>query len=221
MEVGADSGTGSTLFHVAAGTGGSIIRMTSGGNQVYQVDGLGAFGTPQQSYAIQMTFIETIGGKTIIFGGGKITAYNSIGTVGNGVPAEYAQVNLTTQGAAIGGGATASTTLYAVPAAGVGMYRVSWYLKVTRAATTSSILGALTLKWTDGTDNVAQTMTALGQTEAGVGGTTNAGNATTSVLSGSEIIWAQSSTNITYGVAYTSVGGTTMQYEVHIRVEAL
>src|SRR5437764_10401470 len=44
-----------------------------------------------------------------------------------------AQVDLNTQGAAIG-----STTLYAVPAAQTGLYVVSLYAKITGAATTSS-----------------------------------------------------------------------------------
>jgi len=56
--------------------------------------------------------------------GGKISNYNNIATVSNGVPSEYATVDLTTQGAAIG-----TTTLYAVPASGAGMYRVSYSAK--------------------------------------------------------------------------------------------
>lgn len=160
-------------------------------------------------------------GKLTIDTNGIVTRYNNIATVSNGIPAEYATIDLTAQGAAIGAGATANATLYAVPAAGVGMYRISWYLKVTRAATSSSTLGALTIKYTDGTDNVAQTITCGGNTQAGAYATTNTGNTTTSVLAGVLIVYAASSTNITYGVAYTSSGATSMQFEVHIKVEKL
>ena len=124
------------------------------------------------------------------------------------------EVDLTAQGAAI------STTTMFTPSV-TGFYRINFYLKVTRAATTSSTLGGLTIKFSDGTDSVAQTILALGQTQAGASGTTNTGNATTSSLTGAISIWAVSGTAVTYAVAYTSSGGTSMQYEVHLKAVLL
>ncbi|MGH8897506.1 MAG: hypothetical protein ACRDZ4_10880 [Egibacteraceae bacterium] len=152
---------------------------------------------------------------------GVVVRYNAIATVSNGVPAEYVTVDLTSQSAAIGGGAAATTVLYAVPAAGAGMYRISWYLKVTTAASVSSTLGALTVAFTDASDSVAQVFTAGGFSQLGSALTTTAFNTTGTALYGSLIVNAKASTNITYGVGYTSAGGTAMVYEVHMKVEVL
>lgn len=138
--------------------------------------------------------------------GGKISTYNGIATVGNGVPSEVATVDLTGQSAAIG-----STTLYAVPASGAGLYKITYYAKVTRAATTSSTLGALTVGWTDVDDSVVQSNASA----------TNTGNTTTSFLSSSFVVNAKASTNITYQTAYATSGATSMLYSLHVKVEAL
>ena len=87
-------------------------------------------------------------------GTGKVTRYKSISTVAAGVPAEYAQANLTGQSASV-----ASTALYAVPAAGSGVYRISYYVKVTTAASTSGSVTVLTIGWTDEDDSVAVSVT--------------------------------------------------------------
>jgi uncharacterized membrane protein YbhN (UPF0104 family) len=145
---------------------------------------------------------------------GKISTYNGITTAGNGVPSELAAVDLTTQAAAI-----AATSLY-TPAAG-GLFRISVYLKVTRAATTSSTLGAVTITFTSATDSVAQSLVMQLATQAGAAATTNAGNATTTTLQGSMIVNASTAAAIKYAIAYASSGATTMQYEAHFRVEAL
>ena len=132
-------------------------------------------------------------------------------------PVKMTAVDLTAQGAAIG-----STTLYAVPANQGGMYRVNWYAKVTRAATTNSTLGALTIDYTDFTDSTGPSETAMGQVPAGTASSTAVGNSLTTVLTSHPlIIWAKSSTNITYTMGYASTGATSMQYELHIRLEFL
>lgn len=125
--------------------------------------------------------------------------------------ASLAKADLTAQGAAV-----ASTLLYSVPATQGGLYRIRFYLKVTRAATTSSTLGALTITFTDATDSVAQSVVAQGSTQAGVAGTTNAGNATTSVLQGTITVNAKAGTAVNLAIAYTSAGATTMQFEAHL-----
>ena len=136
---------------------------------------------------------------------GKNVKYRNIVTVSNGIPSEYATVDLTTQSAIIN-----TTTLYAVPADGAGMYRISYTAKVTRAATTSSTLGALTIGYTDADATTPAIVSA-----------TNTGNTTTSLIQGVVIVYAKASTNITYAMGYVSSGATTMQYNLHIKVEAL
>lgn len=127
--------------------------------------------------------------------------------------AALANVDLLTQAAAVG-----ATTLYAVPATQGGLYDIAFALKVTRAATTSSTLGALTISYTDANDSVVQSVVSLGGTQAGAAATTNAGNSTTSVLQGRLTVNAKAGTNITYAIAYVSSGATTMQYEAHLSV---
>jgi hypothetical protein len=142
------------------------------------------------------------------------SSYNNVPTVGQGLVPEYAFVDLTVQSAAI-----ATTTLYAVP--GAGQYRLSWDAKVTTAATTSCQLGALTIVYTD-PDGVVQTITAGAQVPAGTIATNSTVNTTANVLLGLPMMLnVKASTNITYAFAYTSVGGTAMQYNLHIRLEAL
>ena len=89
-----------------------------------------------------------------------------------------------------------------------GLYRVSYYLRVTRAATSSSSI-ALTIRWTDGA--IACNYVS--------GATT--GNTTATVLQGSVLVSVDKGSSITYETTYASVGATTMQYALSVRVEAL
>ena len=115
-----------------------------------------------------------------------------------------ATVDLTAQAAAI-----SATTAYGVPVGGDGMYRVSYYAKVTRAATTSSILGGLTITATDPDANVSTQTSSTSVTNS----------LTTGVITGEIVVYAKASTNIQYAMAYTSVGATAMQYNLHLKVE--
>ena len=148
---------------------------------------------------------------------GLFSSYAGIATVSKGIPAEYATVDLTAQGAAI-----AATTIYAVPASGAGMYRISFVAKVTQAATTSSVLGGTNgfrVVYTDQNDSVVVTTPAghpYNSTTANL-----ALNTTQAVYSGVIIINAALSTNIQYSIDWTSVGATPMQYNLHIKVEAM
>lgn len=139
---------------------------------------------------------------------GKITNYNSVATVSNGVPSIVAEINATAQAANI-----ATSTLYAVPSA--GFYRVSIYITVTQAATTSSTMPSTTITYTDGNagTNAHSTTTTA----------TNASNSvTTSFAQTTYVLYAKASTNIQYATgSYASSGGTPMQYALRIRVEAL
>lgn len=136
------------------------------------------------------------------------------GSVPNRVISQCAESHLTAQGAAI------STTTLFTPAA-TGFYRINIYAKVTRAATTSSTLGAVTIGYTDGSDSVAQTIVAGLMTQLGAIATTNTGNTTASKLLGSIVIFALTGVAVTFAVAYVSSGATTMQFESHLVAEAL
>lgn len=132
----------------------------------------------------------------------------------NPVPQEVGVVDLTAQTAAIG-----TTTLFAVVTA--GQHRLSWNAKVTSAAGTSSTLGPLTIVYTD-PDGVAQTLTAGAMVTAGTVSTTATGNTTASVLLGiSMLLNCKAGTNITYAMAYASNAANAMNYNLHIRLEAL
>lgn len=122
-------------------------------------------------------------------------------------PSIVASINATGQTANIG-----TATLYAVPSA--GFYRISIYITVTSAGTTST-MPSTTITYTDGnsgTNTHSTTTTA-----------TNAGNSvTTTFLQTTYNLYAKASTNIQYATAsYASTGGTSMQYALRIRVEAL
>jgi hypothetical protein len=141
-----------------------------------------------------------------------VKEYNNIATVNGGVPAEYATASLTAQAAA-----KTATTLYAVPASGAGYYRVSYVATVTRAATTSCVLGGANgfqIIFTDPTDSVVKTSNPTTPVISAV-------NATGTTISGCLIANCKASTNLQYQFGYTSVGATTMQYDLFVTVEKL
>lgn len=199
-------GAGCTL---TTRTGFYANNLTNGGTFTTQI----GLDVASLTAATTNIAIRTGTGGDIQFGN-KITKYNNISTVSGGVPSELATVDLTAQGAAI-----AATTLYAVPASGAGRYRVNWVASVTRAATTSSVLGGANgfqLKYTDADDSVVKTSNPTTVTAF-----TSAGNTTATSVSGSFIANCKASTNLQYLFDYASVGATTMQYNLHIVVEAL
>jgi hypothetical protein len=117
-------------------------------------------------------------------------------------------VTLATQGAA-----QTNTALFTPTAS--GLYRISFYAKVTRAATSSSTLGGATgfsVTFTDATDSTASVIA----TTSNVGSAVNAGNLLTSAASGSLIINALTGVAVTFSYGYTSSGATTMQYEMQV-----
>jgi hypothetical protein len=154
----------------------------------------------------KFTTLEATQGATL---GGGVTSYKGISTVAAGVAAEYAQVNLANQSANI-----ASTTLYAVPANGAGMYRVSCYAVETTADGASSTLPNIGIGWTDSDSSVALV--------AGSVTPTNTANAAGAFGQGVQIIYAKASTNITYQTSnYASGTAGAMKYAVHIKLEYL
>ena len=89
-----------------------------------------------------------------------------------------------------------------------GVYRVSWSLQVTTAATTSSSI-AVTLGWK---------ANSVAQTEAFAALTTNT---TGTHGSGQVVIYPTTAQPITYLTTYASTGATPMAYEVDVVVEEL
>lgn len=139
------------------------------------------------------------------------TAYTWVPRFGPS-PLQLAIDDKTAQTAAVG-----ATTVYAVPATGQGTYRLDYYLAQTRAATTSSILGPVSLTCTDPDDSIAHTTPGT----VALGGSGSTGNSIVNSWSGSLVCRAKLSTNIQYAVGYTSVGVTTMQYNAHVRLSRL
>jgi hypothetical protein len=150
----------------------------------------------------------------------KISKYNNIATVSNGVPSEYATIDLTAQTTA-----KTATTIYTPTVS--GMFRISIVLQVTTAATTSSVLGGATgvvITYTEPDGSVAQSTVALLSDQAGaviVPATGNIGNTTATQSKGECIIYAKTGVAIQYAIGYTSVGATAMAYAAHLKLEAL
>lgn len=212
-------GTAGRLFVTAGGVGGGVGSWIcdENGNVAIQNN------NPPFNFPFMVGGADANGAFSVDVNG-VVKRYRTIATVSNGVPAEYATVDLTAQGAAIG-----ATLLYAVPASGAGMYRISYVATVTRAATTSSTLGGTGLgfqiDWTDNDTNVAKLSPAGAAVAAGTNTSlatpTNQANTTAASISGCIIVNARPSTNINYRIGYTSSGATTMQYNLHIKIEAM
>ena len=134
--------------------------------------------------------------------------------VGLTSPNIVAEVNLTAQQANI-----SATTLYAVPASGVGMYRASCYVVETQAATTSSTTPGCQIIYTDADTSAVKTISALDGASTNVVGAVDFLDSNNITLSGVNI---KASTNIQYQTSgYASSGATPMQYAIHIRLEYL
>lgn len=121
-----------------------------------------------------------------------------------------------------------STNLGTTPNTVSQTWRISWYAKVTTAATSTSNLGTggglsgLTIIFTDGTDSTTQTFfgtsaaTASGIIVNATGLTTNT---TATGLSGSATIFVAAASMLNIQFGYASTGGTAMVYELHVRAE--
>jgi hypothetical protein len=114
-------------------------------------------------------------------------------------PARLKTVPLTQQSASIG------TTTIPTGALGGGLYRVSWYARITTPGSVSSSL-TITIGWTEGV-----TLSASGAAMTG--------NTTGTVQSGSMLIRIDGSSPITYSTVYASAGATAMQYRLDVVLE--
>lgn len=173
--------------------------------------------TPSAGTHSTVYAIRTAGTADLISFASKFTTYNNITTVGNGVPSEVGTQDLTGQTAA-----KTATTLYTPTA--TGMYRISIYLQITTAASTSSVLGGGTgvvITYNDGDGNVAQSNTVAMDSPTGTVVTTSATNTTATNLIGEIVVYAKTGVAIQYAIGYTSVGVTAMQYAAHLICEAM
>lgn len=187
-----------------------MLRASSGQSPgSTQISGGSINGTPVGAATPSTGKFTTLESTSTLVVGTTITSYNGIPTVDGGVAAIYGRYNAVTQAANIG-----ATTVYAVPANGAGMYRMSAYAVVTQAATTSSTLPNVQALWTDSdssTPLLASQVTS-----------TNTANAPGAFGNGDIILYAKASTNIQFQTAnYASSGATPMNYAVHIKLEYL
>lgn len=89
-----------------------------------------------------------------------------------------------------------------------GVYRLSWYARITQAASTSSSF-RITFAWSD----QGQTCTASGIAMVG--------NTITSTQSDQLLVRADAASVLTYATTRLSVGGTPMQYALTVMAEYL
>lgn len=111
-----------------------------------------------------------------------------------------APVSLAAQNASISATPLVSAVLPA------GLYRVSWYARITTVAGVSSSL-AVTIGWTEGAVSLALSGAAL------------TGNTTTTVQSGMVLLNIDNNTPITYATTYASNAAGVMKYELVMTVE--
>ncbi|MDA1095305.1 MAG: hypothetical protein O3A25_18895 [Acidobacteria bacterium] len=101
--------------------------------------------------------------------------------------------------------ATISTTALPLDLT-AGIYRVSYYARITQAATTNSSL-TVTLAWTETAVALSQGFTAM------------TGNTTTTQQNGTVMVVADANTSLTYATVYSSTGATPMQYRLTVVAE--
>jgi hypothetical protein len=120
----------------------------------------------------------------------------------NAQPERLQQVTLTEQSASI---ATTAIPLQKFPQ---GLYRVTWYARITRAATISSDL-TIRIRFLDGTVALL------------VEGAVGASNTVTTWHSGTVVIQSDLDGPISYETVYSSAGATSMQYSLRVTLERI
>lgn len=147
--------------------------------------------------------------------GALLTQYNGITLTGNGLPCQVATVDLQAVVSAASG-----ITIYTVGATD-GQFRLSWNAHVHVAGSVSSTLGALTIHWTD-QDGTALSAVGAAQIAAGTIATTSTANTTATILLGAPMLLnCKAATTITYDFGYAANAANSMQYSLHIKLEAL
>ena len=148
----------------------------------------------------------------------KLTTYNNIATVGNGIPSELATIDTTGLTANVG-----ASTLYVVPSTGEGLYRVSAYLVTTTAASISSTMPNAQVVYTDKDSNTPVTLDVspiLGAAGLGQSGLLTA-NTVGTVFCGVVVIYVKASTTIQYQTINYASSLAGMTYALHILLEKM
>ena len=103
---------------------------------------------------------------------------------------------------------SASLPVTSIPSGSLpaGLYRVSYYARITQAASVSSSL-TVTIAWTESA--IALTLSGAAMT----------GNTTTTVQSGSAVIRIDAPGPVSYSTTYASAGGTPMKYRLDVTLE--
>jgi hypothetical protein len=120
----------------------------------------------------------------------------------NDAPARIQTIALVGQSASIGATSIPSATLTA------GLYRVTWYLRISTAAGTSSSV-TVTIGWTD--DTVTMSLSGAAVT----------GNTTTTSQTQTSLLAVDNASPVTYATVYSSAGSPAMQYALDITLEAV
>ena len=123
-------------------------------------------------------------------------------TTVNDAPVRIQTVSVSGQAASI------STTSIPASSLSAGLYRVTWYLRITTAAATSSSV-TVSLGWTD--DTVTMSLSGAAVT----------GNTTTTSQTGTALLSVDNASPVTYTTSYTSVGTPAMQYALDLTLEAV
>lgn len=100
------------------------------------------------------------------------------------------------------------TTDIPLPTVFAGLYRVTWYARITAAAITSSSL-QVTIGWTDGGIPCSVTSAAI------------TGNTTTTTGTASLLLRSDAATPITYATTYASNGANEMTYSLSVVLESI
>lgn len=117
-------------------------------------------------------------------------------------PSRLQTVGVTAQAASIG------ATSIPLGALAAGLYRVTWFSRITTAATVSSSL-TVTVGFTKG--GVSCTLSGAALT----------GNTPATTQSETRMVAIDGSTPVTYSTTYASVGATPMQYALNVVLEAM
>lgn len=183
----ANTGVGTVAqYNVAVGGASGSLAFVGPSTSGYVLTSNGSSAYPS---------FQVIPAPTIL---GLVSSYNGVATVANGIPAEYAQINLTAQTASV-----ASATLYAVPSSGAGFYVAIVDTICTTAGTAGTV--STSLGWNNGS--------ASASAATGPMSLSTLGSETTQIFT----VYSAASQNITYSTTVSGATGSP-QYSIRIRL---
>ncbi len=164
----------------------------------------------------QLPSVATVLAAGLVKPDGTTTTVDADGTIHAAAATESvvgSPINRTGLAANVG-----QTVAYTVPSGSPGWYRLSCYVVLTQAATTSSTLPTCQMNFYDNDTGVQKTVTLTygGQTQNTVGLNGNNGSP-----AGTAPVYAGAGAINYYTSSYASSGATAMQYAMHVKVEYL